>query len=156
MDVNICYYALCHVPELTSKANNIVILGIVVDDFKKINQDLKQRGRRITVTWAKTSSRKEAFNMSSQVSDPIKVYMTGNLSLINNCELWKYISQKTSWVLEFQKLLFPRQKCSRDWERVKDQRKADDVMWRQLVYSAFASDSGHCFVLCGIKQCNWL
>ena len=49
------------------------------------------------------------------------------------------------------KTAFPRQKCSRDWERVKDQRKADDVMWRQLVYSAFASDSGHRFVLCGIK-----
>ena len=133
-----------------------ITLGTVVDDFKKINQDLKQRGRRITVTWAKTSCRKEASNMSCQVSDPFKVYMTRNLSLINNCELWKYISQKTSGVLEFQKLLFPRQKCSRDWERVKDQIKADDVMWRQLVYSAFASDSGHRFVLCGIKQCNWL
>ena len=89
--------------------------------------------------------------MSYQVSDPIKVHMKGNLSLINNCELWKYIPYKTSWILAIQKLLFPRQKCSRDWERVKDQRKADDVMWRQLVYSAFASDSGHRFVLCGIK-----
>ena len=25
VDVNICYYALCHFPELTSKANNIVM-----------------------------------------------------------------------------------------------------------------------------------
>ena len=87
-----CYYALCHDPELTSKANDEFTLGTVVDDFKKINQHLKQRWRRITVTWAKTSCRKEASNMSSQVSDPIKVYMTGNLSLVNNCELWKYIS----------------------------------------------------------------
>ena len=33
----------------------------------------------------------------------------------------------------------------------KELKKADDIMWRQLVYSGFASDSGHCFVFCGIK-----
>ena len=26
----------------------------------------------------------------------------------------------------------------------KELKKADDIMWRQLVYSGFASDSGHC------------
>ena len=61
--------------------------------------------------------------MSSQDSDPIKLYMTGNLSLINNSELLQNF-------LNFgnPKTAFPRQKCSRDWERVKDQRKADDVV----------------------------
>ena len=78
VDVNICYSALCHVSELTLKAKNIVMMNYFRYCcwwFKKINQDLKQRGRRITATWAETSSQKEAFNMSSQISDAIKVYM---------------------------------------------------------------------------------
>ena len=35
--------------------------------------------------------------------------------------------RKTFLEFAVQKLLFPRQKCPKEWERVKDQRKADDV-----------------------------
>ena len=37
------------------------------------------------------------------------------------------------------KTAFPLQKCPKDWERVKDERKADDIMCRLLVYSALKS-----------------
>ena len=39
---------------------------------------------------------------------------------------------------------FPLHKCPRDWEQKKKKlKKADEIIWRQLVYSGFASDSGH-------------
>ena len=53
--------------------------------------------------------------------------------------------------MAIQKLLSPPEKYPRDWEGVKDQRNADDVKWCQFSCSAFASNSGHCFVFCKIQ-----
>ena len=50
------------------------------------------------------------------------------ISAIDNSELKKCISQKNSWILVGEKLLFSLQKYPRDWERVKDHTKAYDVM----------------------------
>ena len=52
------------------------------------------------------------------------------------------------WV--FLSMIHDFQNSPRYWKRVKD--TADDVMWHQLVYSAFAFDSSHCFAF--VTDCN--
>ena len=86
---------------------------------------------------------------------PFKVLMTWTFSNWFWSELWKCLP-KIYWILANRKMLYPLQKCPRDWGRVEDQRKADDVMWCQLIGSSFAFDSSRCFRFCGIKRCIWL
>ena len=80
--------------------------------------------------------------------NPIKVDdKTGNSPLCNKVKLLKYIwhelfSNRFGSIDKFSqqsnpKTAFPLQECPKDWERVKDGRKTDDIMRRLLVYSAF-------------------
>ena len=57
--------------------------------------------------------------------------------------------------MTIQNLLFPFQKCPKDWERIKDQREAHDVRDVIYFYVALAPYSCHCFVeLSDVTYCN--